>query len=429
MFGSLQTSQRHPYPKLSILHAAFKEWASKKVGGQFAEKKAFWYHQQSYAIAQMVAKVRKMGHNNKDHSRTDPCLLPVLEVLQAHNLRKKQKVNKKKKTPSANQKMRRSLLRRLSSSPKAPQALLAQTLPSEVVPNELQQQSSEVVPPELTDQELKRMFGSSAMDPLVDLISSTESECHDEADADVLQAWEATPAADAGGESSPAIVASASAPACAASSCAGVSSSSIADVGASAMVVAGTSAPASGSVEDSTIAIDAVAAPEVGKPFWNQALQRKELVLPSGKVMVLQSSTPMEKAGAKNVLKRPAAKKRPASAIEGDHPQLKVVNANSRGATYLLGQSEGKDKLLVEVTASKSVKHKDIVQDIKASLAEMLAKDPNKSFQDLKAEALSLRTLYLQKWDHSGHLHVHHMLGYDTLGVDNSIALQTSMLG
>ena len=228
---------------------------------------------------------------------------------------------------------------------------------------------------------------------VVDLVSSTESECHDKADADVLQAWAATPATDAGGESSPAIVASTSAPACATSSCAGVSSSSIADVGASTTVVAGTSAPASGSAEDSTIAIDAIAAHEVGKPLWNQALQRKELVLPSGKVMVLQSSTPMEKAGAKKVLKRPAAKKRPASAIEGDHPQLKVVNANSRGATYLLGQSEGKDKLLVEVTASKSVKHKDIVQDIKASLAEMLAKDPNKSFQDLKAEALSLRTL------------------------------------
>ena len=113
----------HPYPKITTLEQGFRAWAN-DIGGDYKNPSDWYYRHQGYAVYQMISKLRKMSHNNKDCSRTDPMFKCVIHKLQ--NIQKKQGKGERK---SNTRLMKRSLLRRLSSSPPSTQ-LLPQTLTS-----------------------------------------------------------------------------------------------------------------------------------------------------------------------------------------------------------------------------------------------------------------------------------------------------------
>ena len=136
------------YPKVSNLADAIHQWACHKLGGVWATMGAWWSKQQAYAIRQMIAKMRKVGHNTTPGlPRVDKTLKPLVELLKT----------KKKKAQAKSKAMGKSIgspllgkggLRRLHrmassplticSSPKAKKAKVSKNHPANYSQRDLQ---------------------------------------------------------------------------------------------------------------------------------------------------------------------------------------------------------------------------------------------------------------------------------------------------
>ena len=157
----------HAYPKLTVLEAGFRQWAT-DIGGPFLGKDGWYFKHQAYALFQQISRVRKMSNNLKDTTRTDPVLKELLIAIKELPKRSKSKHADEPGASQASQPtskkpgkfMTRALLRRLSSSPssKAP------------------------IPSKLSQEELAQMFGAPAEDAVI--ISSDEGMDDLEAAAD-----------------------------------------------------------------------------------------------------------------------------------------------------------------------------------------------------------------------------------------------------
>ena len=269
----------HAYPKLTILESGFRQWAT-NLAGPFLSKDSWYFKHQAYALFQQLARLRKLSNNIKDGTRVDPILKDVVNFLK--DMPKRQKAKKVSqptaKPESAGQKMRRAILRRLSSSP---------------TPNV----------PQLSETELQGMFGV----PLdVEVISSESEamgsedlEAQAEADADLaLKLWaeeSGSGAAGSGAASSGSVVAP-------------VQAALTLWADESGSGAAGSGAASSGSMvppiqvhdEDEEDEEEApLVARDPSKPFWSAKDQKMLVVLPSGQTM----EVPTLKKPVANVVK------------------------------------------------------------------------------------------------------------------------------
>ena len=355
---------QHAYPKLTVLEAGFRQWAT-NIGGPFLSKDGWYFKHQAYALFQQISKVRKMSNNLKDTTRTDPVLKELLIAIKELPKRSKKKDGDEPEASQASQPtskkggrfMRRALLRRLSSSPssKAP------------------------IPSKLSQQELAEMFGAPAEDAVI--ISSDEDMDELEAAADQeaaaeLQMWAME---DQGMPEQSAAASSAGVPdQSAAASSAGVPEQS--------------AAASSAGDYSAAIVVPDVDPPEQGnsQAFWSSKDQKKLIVLPSGQTMEVDVPDKEEKEEKEEPVRKRVVKKRPAASI-GGLKTIKLTNATSREAAYLTYPDDGKHRLLVEVTKKRAPNYLELIQQIKEKLEELLQNDPDLLFAKLKEEALAMR--------------------------------------